>query len=283
MASQNEKFAAIAAARAAATKAGATPAAVAAAKAAASKAPLREVTTGIPQQPPKAERKPKAAPEADTNKAEQDAAKAERKAARTAAREERAKARAAEKLAKDIRKQKLADIRKEQRALKALGARMTDADKARLNELKAEAHAVRGTGKGKPRVTGLLAKVERLLRMVRREASRYDIGTERGDAFNAHAMLDGLSTSVTEALAVVSDATFDRKVKATSPRTGAAAKPKVVLGSTVTVKAKFFDTYEDVLNVADKFTVQKVVGKRAVVVDSDGTKSAIPLAHLEAA
>lgn len=282
MGSQNEKFAAIAAARAAATKAGATPAAVAAAKAAASKAPLREVTTGIVMTP-KAERKLKAAPEADTNKAAQDVAKAERKAARTAAREERAKARAAEKLAKDVRKQKLADIRKEQRAIKAHGSLMTHADKVRLNELKAEAHALRGTGKGKPRVTGLLTKVERLLRMVRREASRYDIGTERGDAFNAHAMLDGLSTSVTEALAVVSDATFDRKVKATTARSGAAAKPKVVTGSTVTVKAKFFDTYEDVLNVADKFTVQKVVGKRAVVVDSDGTKSAIPLVHLELA
>jgi len=279
MSSQNEKFAAIAAARAAAAKAGTVPA-VAAAKAAASKkasAPLREVTTGIAA-PVQDE-----ATKTDADVAAAAAAKAHAKAERNADRAERAKARDAAKLAKDIRKQKLADIRKEQRALKSKGAKQTAEDKARLAELKVEAHAVRGTGRGKPRLLNLLGKVERLLAMMAREAGRYTITTERGDAFDPHAVLLGLGTSTRDAKAMVETSEVTRKVKATSGRTGAAAKPKVVAGSTVTVKPKFFDTYEDVLNVADKFTVTKVVGKRAVVVDSEGTKSALPLAHLEVA
>ncbi len=216
--------------------------------------------------------KEKAAEKAE-RQAARDAAKADRKAAKDKAATERDAHKAAVKVVVDRIK-----------ALKAKGAKATDADKAEIKTLRTELSTLRTPVNAK--VALFLGKAQVALKTAARIAARYEavqVADEGG--LSVDTVASNFAAQVEALAAVVTQASFVKKAKPTkvkAPKAPKAPKADLTVGTLVVLVDKVREAYEDLLDTAGEYRVVKVVGKKAVIVGNDGIRSLLPVAHLKA-
>jgi hypothetical protein len=212
------------------------------------------------------------------------AKKAERQAARDAQKAERLAAKDAAAGERQALKAKSATLLKGIKAIKAKGAKMTDADKTEIKTLREQLLSLRG-GTSK-KVAAFIRKAQSSLNLVARIVNRHEavaVPVEGGLPLGM--VLDDMAVKLTELAALAEQATFVKPVKAKAPKAAKAAKAKaakaeLTVGTLVVLAEKVRESYEDLLDVAGEYRVVKVVGKKAVIVGNDGVRSILPSTHL---
>ena len=185
----------------------------------------------------------------------------------------------AQKAARADKLARIAKLQSEHDALKKLGAKLTDAGRERLVELKQELAAAKGVVSGKAKAVKLIEDAIALLTTAADDADKHNVVSDSVvPAF--HPAIDQLRVLLSD----THNSVWTRKPVGFAATKVASPKFDVVAGINVKLadkaKAKYDGLFAD---TSDVFSVVKVVGKKAIVLDTDGVRGVADITHLIAA
>lgn len=183
---------------------------------------------------------------------------------------------------KAARADKLARIDGLQRdidAIKKLGAKATDSDRAMLAQLKQELATAKGVVSGKAKAIKLIEDAIELLTTAATEADKHNVVSD--------SVVPAFHPSIDQLRVLLSDAhnsVWTRKPVGFAATKVAAPKFDVKAGINVKLADKSKAKYDGLFgDTSDIFSVVKVVGKKAIILDTDGVRGVADIAHLIAA
>lgn len=185
----------------------------------------------------------------------------------------------AQKAARADKLARIDNIQRDIDAIKKLGAKATDSDRAMLAQLKQELAAAKGVVSGKAKAVKLVEDAIKLLLDAKAEADKHNIVSDT-DVPSFQPAINQLGVLLSD----VHHSVWTRKPVGFLATKTAAPKFDVVAGINVKLadkaKAKYDGLFAD---TGDVFSVVKVVGKKAIVLDTDGVRGVADIAHLIAA